>query len=419
MIMICDAIMGSGKSMAAITYMNEHPDRKYIYISPYLDEDDRIADECPELHFVKPYPTEEFGFSKVLMTHELIKQDRNISTTHQAFSLYTAEILETIREHGYTLIMDEGLDCMKDEAFKKADVDLLLDGGIIENVGDVYRITERGMNEEYTLLKEIMPMLKARELKGIEGMEKGKKVYFYCWLMPPDCLTVFEDVFILTYLFEGQSICYYLQVNGLEYVKIGVSREETANGYTYRFSDTTDYIPEYVGHISDMIDILEDKSINRIGLAENALSKSWYMKHNGKLKKLKNDTYNFFRNKVTGISAAERMYTTYKDFEDQIKGDGYAKSFVEMNKRSSNEFRGRTALAYLCNYYMNPFVKHYYNDNGATVNEDMYSLSTLIQWIWRSAIRDGQKIHLYLPSSRMKRLLLAWMDSLERGGVTH
>ena len=26
MIKVCDAIMGSGKSSAAITYMNEHPD---------------------------------------------------------------------------------------------------------------------------------------------------------------------------------------------------------------------------------------------------------------------------------------------------------------------------------------------------------------------------------------------------------
>lgn len=43
MIKVCDAIMGSGKSSAAITYMNEHPDDKFIYITPYLNEVKRIV----------------------------------------------------------------------------------------------------------------------------------------------------------------------------------------------------------------------------------------------------------------------------------------------------------------------------------------------------------------------------------------
>ncbi len=38
---ICDSIMGSGKSCSAIRYMNEH-DGNFIYLTPYLDEVDRI-----------------------------------------------------------------------------------------------------------------------------------------------------------------------------------------------------------------------------------------------------------------------------------------------------------------------------------------------------------------------------------------
>ena len=38
MIQVCDAIMGTGKSSAAITYMNEHKEEKFIYITPYLEE---------------------------------------------------------------------------------------------------------------------------------------------------------------------------------------------------------------------------------------------------------------------------------------------------------------------------------------------------------------------------------------------
>ena len=54
MIRVCDAIMGTGKSSAAITYMNEHKDEKFIYITPYLDEANRIKEQCAEMHFMEP-----------------------------------------------------------------------------------------------------------------------------------------------------------------------------------------------------------------------------------------------------------------------------------------------------------------------------------------------------------------------------
>ena len=54
MVRVCDAIMGTGKSSAAITYLNEHPDDRFIYITPYLDEAARIKKECPNAHFVEP-----------------------------------------------------------------------------------------------------------------------------------------------------------------------------------------------------------------------------------------------------------------------------------------------------------------------------------------------------------------------------
>ena len=44
------------------------------------------------------------------------------------------------------------------------------------------------------------------------------------------------------------------------------------------------------------------------------------------------------------------------------------------------------------------------------MNEDLYSLSELIQWIYRSRIRNGEKINLYIPSKRMRELLIDWLN---------
>ena len=48
------------------------------------------------------------------------------------------------------------------------------------------------------------------------------------------------------------------------------------------------------------------------------------------------------------------------------------------------------------------------------MDEDLYGLSEMIQWIWRSRIRNGEKINIYVPSIRMRTLLKSWLDmSLE------
>jgi len=48
------------------------------------------------------------------------------------------------------------------------------------------------------------------------------------------------------------------------------------------------------------------------------------------------------------------------------------------------------------------------------VREDEAALSTMVQWIWRSAIRDGEEVWIYIPSKRMRSLLIAWIRDVER-----
>ena len=46
------------------------------------------------------------------------------------------------------------------------------------------------------------------------------------------------------------------------------------------------------------------------------------------------------------------------------------------------------------------------------MHDDEYALSEMIQWIWRSAIRDGKEIWVYIPSRRMRELLKKWLLDL-------
>ena len=47
---------------------------------------------------------------------------------------------------------------------------------------------------------------------------------------------------------------------------------------------------------------------------------------------------------------------------------------------------------------------------GVSVDEDTWALSELIQWIFRSAIRENNEINVYIPSERMRNLLIEWLN---------
>lgn len=72
-------------------------------------------------------------------------------------------------------------------------------------------------------------------------------------------------------------------------------------------------------------------------------------------------------------------------------------------------------MAYLVNVFMNPFEYNFFVAQGVQPDQDGYALSVMVQWLWRSAIREGKDIEVYIPSERMRDLLIAWCDRLEKG----
>lgn len=78
--------------------------------------------------------------------------------------------------------------------------------------------------------------------------------------------------------------------------------------------------------------------------------------------------------------------------------------------RASNKYRDRTSIAYPVNRYINTGVKNFFIKHNVEIDEDGFALSEMLQFIWRSAIRDGKEIWIYIPSVRMRNLLKMWID---------
>ena len=53
-------------------------------------------------------------------------------------------------------------------------------------------------------------------------------------------------------------------------------------------------------------------------------------------------------------------------------------------------------------------------ESGDEFDQDAFATSEMVQFIWRSAIRRGEPIQIYIPSNRMRGLLEKWIDENQK-----
>lgn len=388
---VCDSVMGSGKTCAAINKMRTEPG-PFIFVTKFLSEVDRICRECAGKHFAQPKPSENGKLGSLL---KLLQQKRNIASTHALFYRYNDEVLEAIRAGGYTLILDEVVDTVGLLEVSARDVTMLMNDGCL-SVGENNRATwiDDGYEGNFEYL--------SKEVKTKYVTLENDQLLV--WTLPSDLFAPFKEVWVLTYMFESSLQCAYFKLLGIDWEYMQVQRE----GSVYKF------LPGKADNIVCLppIHIEESRTINRIGHENYSLSSTWFRKHESAKSKsmvmLKNNIYNVFRNRFPG-RYSDRLWTTYEQARLQLRGRGYSKGFLSYNARAVNDYSDRFALAYCVNVFMNPFIKRYFTSRGVEINEDQWALSEMLQWVWRSAVRRGEEIWLYIPSRRMRLLFLDWV----------
>ena len=397
MIKIVDAMCGQGKTSAAINYINASgKDEKFLFITPYLDEVKRIIDSCPGKKFVEP----QERASKLQDIKRKIKKEYNIASTHALFRAFDKEIIEELEWKNYTLIIDEVDDVIEPYSLSELDTETLLDYTTVDDNNNLRWKPEYINYTGKFSAEKVLCELGALYYNGGTVLR----------MMPVELFTLFKDVIILTYRFDSQiQRCYY-DLKGIEYEYMYVAGDRVDN---YHFtSEKVDYkYPNY----RSLITVLDNERMNEIGDDIYALSKTWYKNNTENLAQLKNNLNNYFR-RVVKTNSSRTFWTTFKDYERVLKGNGYTLGFAPCNIRATNEYRDRTSLAYTINVFINPLVKNYLLESGVEVKEDDYALSELIQWVFRSAIRDGKPISIYIPSSRMRLLFENWLDEISGEG---
>jgi hypothetical protein len=406
--------MGSGKTSWSILHINESPFENVLYITPFLNEVERII-ENTNRDFKQPSYK---GGTKLQNLNELLACQYDIASTHELFKKLTDESREYIQNGHYTLILDEVLSAIDPyDEIKKDDMKLLQDSGCISIDEDGFVIWNQDKADYDTQYNRIKILAENKSLLYV-----NQKLLL--WRYPPEIFTLFDNVYILTYLFDASILKNYFDLYHIQYTKKSIVHENDK----YVLSDF--YIPDTKKY-SPLIDIYNGKLNINFEQKQNGLSSTWFKvqsKTNAKaIQQIKKNLNNYFRN-ILEARSDTIMWTSFKDYQSKLRGKGYSKEFkteqlkeidnaygfLACNARATNKYAECYNLAYCVNIYLHPAISQFFYQKGIKVDEDLYGLSEMIQWIWRSRIRNGEKINIYIPSVRMRTLLKSWLDmSLE------
>lgn len=397
-IIIIDSLMGSGKTQWAIQEINNNYQYKnYLYVTPYLSEIDRIRSQT---NYIMKIPYSKNG-KKLISFNDHLAAGECIITTHSLFKHINRKSIESLSFNKYTLILDEELEVIRPyNDLKKDDLLFLRKGGFIN-------IKENGFVEwidnetkEFDIrYNDFKEMVLNNHILCVNDC-------FYLWQYPPEIFSLFDEIYILTYMFEASIMYYYFKLYNINYTKMSICKENN----TYKL---TPYTPPNLDSYKSLINIhTADTTIQKLNKRLSSLSKSWFNNSNNNIYMplIKNSLYNFFRNKCKAKTDST-MWTCFKTTQNKLKGKGYTKGFVSCNSRATNEYSNKYNLAYAINRYLNPSIVSFFSERGISVDEDSYALSEMIQWIWRSRIRNDESINVYILSKRMNDLFKKWLNN--------
>ncbi len=401
---VIDSIMGSGKTQWAISYMkNNLSEKKFIYVTPFLDEVGRIKNEIPSFES----PEDQKFMTKSGHLSELVRQGHNIAMSHELLKNLSVKQLSLFKD--YTMILDETLGFIS--SYKEAglkDMEILLEAGAIkfDSESNKYSITEKGKE----FMKSGADSKKSKLRKELRLIEEGK-LYLYgnksliCEL-PKELVTSFQDIFIMTYLFEGSIAYAFLEAHNIPYKKYQITKEDNIS------YDIVDYLESRAKkravNYYELINLHEGKYNQKINECIGSLSyTSQKNMTNAKAENLGKIMRSYFR--LDNARQGEVLWSVFDAIKDKVKVNDYSNSYLPHNSRATNKYSHTHTLAYCVSKYAHPDIRGYLSTKyQVKVDEDKLALDAMLQWIFRSRIRNCQSINLLLPCPKMRKKLKNW-----------
>lgn len=432
--------MGTGKSHATLRYIENlainDVEERWIFCTEYLEEIEKRTQENPLAVHLWRTPLEGGDETKTDNLIELLQEPKVqlIGITHAL--LLTAScnkyINHLLKSKGYKLFLDETIELINPY------------NGI--KIGDFFKSLHReeiAVNDRYGKVEWLIDDTAITQ-GNLSSTDKLKadcaRGIVYCCIQAgssTDSLSIveieneilfkqFKRVIVATYNIQDTLFDAYLkikEIKRIECIDIVCAR----NTNKEHIKNNIEFISKY------------DKAFSKV-----ALSSGWY--HGKTVKAATADDYKLINKTIKAIGdsngckgnasllgftvPADRLGTQRDPKKIQPKGyphtvcsvivdanglevDGEKSkalsAYVPCNARASNEYANKNVMIHIYNRYPMTPVLNYLNYYNVQFSSEAFALNELVQWVWRSAIRNGQPIKLAILSDRMRNLFNVWL----------
>ena len=415
-VVVVDALCGQGKTESVIEMMQKDVEGKFLYVTPYLSECHRVAgtlydaediDKKPLLSetgeyiyeagtrlgaFKFKHPDDSFG-RKGKSLCSLLSDGENVVSTHALFTELGSNAIEAAKD--YTLIIDESVNVYTQDGRHKTIAHALerkiiyLDEDGITLRFDRNRFGESTPENPDTAKGSLYESIAAQCDLGQLLLIRKKTVV---WEMSADLLSNFKKVIICTYMFEGSEMSVYLKKKGIKYSVKKLEGAKTAKD------------------VAHLIEVMDDNKLNAVGATGKLSSSAFAHKDKKEVlsETMRRNLQNVFTNKWKA-KADDRLWTCFVANKKIIGGEKYLNQFLSYNYKATNDYMNVHHVAFLIDVHTNPNIVEASEINSSSLmDQELYAVSSLIQFVFRSAVRKGEPVKLYLPSLRMRELLERW-----------
>jgi hypothetical protein len=419
-----DALMGRGKTTEAIRYVEDQirtdPQACWMLCcGPISEVEDRPkADKSMEGHWHEPDDKRGNKEDSLVM----LLQDPNvrlIALTHKLWKQATTNpvVLHYISKRRFSILFDEVPDNLVEpytgirlgdfqRAHQKGELAIHADQfGRVEWLDDTINQIEDPMHLDALV----------RDHKRLRAFVNGKQ-YNVLDMPHEGGFRAFRRVIVTTYLAPRTAFTAYLDMLGIPW------------------GQCTDIEPELKMSKAKIRSLITLESKYDEQFVDWKLDSTWYKKATSKqLNAIGNVIRNMGDRHCMGdptrlAFTAKKKRVALTQTSPGIKAKGYtsfihkqgkprtdsnidtdASCFIRCNAKASNQYRHKDVLVYAYNRFPLEPVRRFFHGYGLEFDPEHFALTEMLQWVWRSAIRDGKPIRLAILSSRMRELFKEWL----------
>jgi len=217
------------------------------------------------------------------------------------------------------------------------------------------------------------------------------------WGLQPQLFESFAEAYIFHPMMQASQVSHYMQAVGVRH------KWDTTGPHSY-------------DELRPLLHIVNDTRYNQKGEDSKAYTTHWYAKKEENTAGVYKDMLNVLLHTGAGRERREDIaYVMPEDVLDQldeakIRSVFRGRGFAPAQQYSGNSCSTTSVLCYCANTYLPSSSINYLHKNGADLTQDAYALYRMLRWIGRTAIRDRKPVTVYVPSKRMRTLLVSWLN---------